>query len=509
MSEILAQPQSLREVLHPRVTPQMGFQSYECLQGNGAYRDTQKKAFIAGQVVYPRFDYPYMDVPSIQHGIRRLNDVLSLARSQPDELTRDAVWDSASYRMAEHYFVLSLEDLNRTYSRLDDRGINEKVQRTQELNEQLYGRPEMGISNAIKNELWARMGSKRLVGRAAQIRDELAQGVRVRIDDTEIDVLPLEAHGDERLPTIPEELLLALRQKLYRDNQDIVDLVNLYWENVVQLRPETDREFTPQDCMNLFRKIHEGRDPENISGISFEFEPDAANLAWDSSTVSIKIGTKKRSLPLDSPQRMIAKIFHEYVTHGGRTIAGIKSELPVLGTGLFTDADPGESCDYLTFEEGVASMGEVAVEHESYEWELRDLDKYLALSLAYEGNDFRQTYETLWRTYAVDGAKEGEDISQKAIDSAQHRAWLAATRIFRGTPTDLPRRDSQGQPRILTFNKDLAYLKGKLEVMEFWRRYSPDPSRLAKMLDLVYVAKFDPLNWRQLQITEKVYGLAA
>lgn len=46
MKESAPKLRPLTEVLNPRNTPEMGFQSYEALGGDGAYRDKQKSDFI-------------------------------------------------------------------------------------------------------------------------------------------------------------------------------------------------------------------------------------------------------------------------------------------------------------------------------------------------------------------------------------------------------------------------------------------------------------------------------
>ena len=194
---------------------------------------------------------------------------------------------------------------------------------------------------------------------------------------------------------------------------------------------------------------------------------------------------------------MLSKIFHEYVVHGGRAIEGSKTELPVLGSGLFTDAQPGEASDYLTFEEGLATACELAVQSSEHEWEFSMLDKYLAISLAYEGRDFRQVYETLWRARALMGMKEDGDIDQAAILQAQKSAYAATLRVFRGTPTAMPRRTEDGELRVLTFNKDLAYLKGKMLIIDFAKQYKDNPA----MLQLAFKAKSDLLNSKQRSLT--------
>src|SRR6266567_5222514 len=173
MSEYLAPGDSLQEILNPRYTPELGFQSYEMVAGDGVERDAQKAAFLLNEVVNPTLDYPNLNEITLNSGIARLDNILSLANEQADPEVRATVWDSAAYRMAEMYWLLSSESLNRTHRSLDPATLDLLTTRTQELNEQLYGKPEKGITDAVVSEVWAQVDDKNLVGNAAEIKQEL------------------------------------------------------------------------------------------------------------------------------------------------------------------------------------------------------------------------------------------------------------------------------------------------------------------------------------------------
>ncbi|EDK72428.1 hypothetical protein TM7_0452 [candidate division TM7 genomosp. GTL1] len=493
MPETLPSPYSLAEMIHPRHTPEMGFQSYEALKGDGEYRKGQQAAFLDDQIARPMLDYPELDETELKRSIRKLDTVLESSSRHGDAFVGDAVWDSAGYRMAEIYWLLSSERLIRTYPSLDDDQIDTLAAQTQELNEQLYGKPEKELTEAIHAEIWAQLDRKKLVGRAATIKEELEQGTSTFIADEFIKIPPLARTTGERLPTISSELLNRLREKLYQENSDIVEVVQNYWSQVIQQRPEDERSFTAKDMLWLFHEVHHLRDPYNESGVAIIEEPGATALSWDTSVMAVKIGGRRA--PIDAVDTMISKIFHEYVVHGGRAIHGSKTKLPVLGTGLYTEADPGELSDYLTFEEGFATMCEMAIDPKNQSWSPQSFEKSLGLGLAYEGNDFRQTFETLWRARLLMTTKSGEEPTETMVTKARKNAYTSVVRIFRGTPTEMPR----GNSRVLTYNKDLAYLKGRLSVIDFHNRYPDDP----QMLDLAFKAKFDPLNRRQLALVQE------
>ena len=485
----------IQELLNPRYSPELGFQSYEMLQGNTESRAVQMHAFLSDSIRNPELDYPRLDTNELQKGINALHDILDVSQEQDSRVLRDAVWDSASYRMAEMYWLMSVARLQDAARDPQDPDIDVLASRTQALNEELYGTPEKEITQSVLSEIWAHIDSKTLHGTAEVIKDELEHGTQVVISYETIQIPELKRSKAPRLETIPPGFLGDLREQLYRDNADIVSLVDGFWETVILQRPENQQAFTPEDMFELFTKAHALRDPHNTSGVRVVMDPHATALSWETPLMAVKIAGRRNNIT--DKETMLAKIFHEYVVHGGRAIEGSKTELPVLGSGLFTEAQPGESSDYLTFEEGLATACELAVHSSEHEWDFGMLDKYLAISLAYEGRDFRQVYETLWRARALMGMKEDGDIDQAAILQAQKSAYLATLRVFRGTPTTLPRRTEDGEPRVLTFNKDLAYLKGKMLIIDFAKQYKDNPA----MLQLAFKAKSDLLNSKQRSLT--------
>ena len=485
----------IQELLNPRNSPELGFQSYEMLKGNAETRAAQMHAFMTDSVRNPDLEYPRLDTHELQQGINALHDILDASQEQDSKALSDAVWDSASYRMAEMYWLMSASRLQLAAEDTQSPNLDTLARRTQELNEGLYGVPEREITKSIRSEIWAQIDEKKLSGTAATIKHELEHGSQVVITYETVQIPGLKRSQAPRLETIPPGFLAELKEMLYRDNADIVSLVDGFWEAVILQRPESQQVFTPEDMFELFTKAHALRDPLNEAGVQVIMDPDATALSWETPLMAVKIAGKRKGIT--DKETMLAKIFHEYVVHGGRSIEGSKTNLPVLGSGLFTDAKPGESSDYLTFEEGLATACELAVQSTEHEWEFGMLDKYLAISLAYEGRDFRQVYETLWRARALMGMKEDGDIDQAAILQAQKSAYAATLRVFRGTPTALPRRTEDGELRVLTFNKDLAYLKGKMLIIDFAKQYKDNPA----MLQLAFKAKSDLLNSKQRSLT--------
>lgn len=492
----------LSDILHPRNSPAMAFQAYEMLGGEEdveksaeqSDREMQKSEFILGNLVNPNIKYPKLDTSILDKKINELSDMLYAVHSKCETNVFYTIWDTAKYRMEEMYLLKGYYNFINNYSDMSDADINLSVAEIQSQNEHIYGKPEQQTTDSIIGEIWSQIDSKNLVGKSIAIKRELEFGNTINVAGKEITVTALKRNHDSyRLPQIPEDVFKSLGEKLETDNEDIFCLVNDYWNEVVQMRSAEERVFTPSDMLELFKTVHKMRDPDNTSGISVVMDSEATGLSWDSSTMSIKIGGKRKSI--DNTDTMIAKIMHEYVVHAGRCISGLQTDLPTLGTGLFSEHTDAWT-DYLTFEEGLASICEAAVLKNNEIWKPLNIEKPLAIALAYEGKDFRQIYETLWRVRILMAVKDGVEPTDKQIALAQRNSYDSTLRVFRGTPTEMPRVDVDGNPRVLTLNKDLAYLKGRLIVADFLQ----DNIDNSKMLDLIFKAKFDPTDEYQMNL---------
>lgn len=484
-----------KELLNPNNTPELGFQSYEMLKGNGARRESEKNSFLSGETSNPELDYPRLDVQALDEGIRELEGILTRIDTLP-ELERDAIWDSVAYRMAEMYWLKGMHRLNEAHANGDERLVEELVPQMKELGEQLYGSPNEQQAQQILGEIVSQVQSKELASTEEKILEQLQSGFSVTVGGEEVKVEPLDLSAKDTLPVLSKKALNRLREKLHENFSDILELVEDYYEYVVAIRPEGERHFTPQDMYDLFTKAHELRDPDGHSGVTIIIDPDASALSWETPKMAVIVGGRRA--PITSVAEMQGKIIHEYGIHGGRAVQGVATELPILGTDVYSDAEVGEASDYLTFEEGLASLCEKALQDGEEKWKPIDIERTLAAHLAYQGYDFRQTYETLWRLRVLFMAKDNTPTTEASIEKAQRNAYTSCERIFRGTPTRMSRKNSNGSLRIITFNKDLAYLSGKTRAAKFIEESSDED------FDLSFRAKIDPTNHRQLALAKSV-----
>lgn len=161
--------------------------------------------------------------------------------------------------------------------------------------------------------------------------------------------------------------------------------------------------------------------------------------------------------------------------------------------GLFTDTPRP---DYLTFEEGLATTVEEMIGDTVPKWTAAKLGHYINISLAEQGADFRTVFETAWRYRLLGKLKDNQEVTQEMIDKEQRMAYGSCVRIFRGTQPDMA--DRQPGVALLTFNKDLAYLEGRVLAMRHLESlYANQDVDGATRL---FAGKYDPTNPEQREL---------
>lgn len=471
---------------------EMGFQSYELLDGKSGQRDITKKAFMAGSVRNPTLDYPFLAEKHLVHSINNLEPVFNISQQYDDETLSEVVWNSASYRMAEMYWLLEAKRLNELaiinpYS--DE--FRQSAARYQEANEQLYGRPSEILKEAVYGEVLAQANEKQLHPSAQNIYDQLVNGTTIYLEKTQLRVPGIGEAFTTRLPQDVKEQLGELNEILKEQFADVFRIVNEYWNNVVLQRDADEPAFEVDDMRIVFESVRDFYDPGNTAGISVVIDSNATQLSWDTPTSSVRVGGRRRKITEST--EMIAKVIHEYCIHGLRMVNGKKANVPTLDTGMYSDAKGNERSDYLTFEEGFASLSEMAIDDSFAKWKSMHLSHALALNARYEGNDFRQTYERTWRARVLLDVKDGDEVTDKILQTAQKQAYISCVRVMRGTPVQLP------DGPVLTFNKDLAYLSGKLDALRYLDEHKGDRQAITRL----FLGKFDPNNHIQNSIVER------
>lgn len=482
---------SLREVLSVREFPEMAFQSYEMLKNNAS---SLKNDFLEGNFQNPKLEYPELHSPeTLKSQIDRLEDGIALSKQYSDKLGEsgiNAVESSLGFRANEMHLVGLFATLNEAVSReIPQEQMHELANETRDLNEKLYGKPNPETLKSSLGHIWQNIDNKQLSESATEIKNQLENGFTW--GNTQIGGLP-KPEKFEALPDFENPALSWAGEAIMAETAPIEALIREMWEDKVTEFGEK-YEAGPEDIVEMFAASLQLMDPGGETGVKAEIDPGATALSWDSSTMSIKVGSKRKSI--DSAEALYRKFLHEGYIHGGRAINGLKTELPVLGTGLFTDT---ERADYLTFEEGLATTIEEAVSGTEPKWNSVKLGNYINIGLAEQGYDFRSVFEVSWRYRLLEGINDNQEVDDALLEKHKNAAYTACVRIFRGTPTDLCEKYPGIKP--VTYNKDLAYLNGRKIAMDYLAKLyeNQDKDGLIRLMS----AKFDPTVPEQDQLVD-------
>ena len=486
----------LAEVINPQKLPEAGFQSYEELKNNSV---SQKTAFLAGDIVNPKLEHSkFQDVSHMDKGILTLAEAAEKVDNIESDPERAAVIRfSLEFRMAEMEYVKMLARLEFLCQEGGDTSeIAELAEEVRALNESLYGKPSPEIVNAALNAVWTNLDSKNYTLSAKKIYDELKYGFDW--GDRQIGPMSQPEYKDT-LPDFNDESIDWAGEYILEQNADIQTLIYEFWESK---KEEFGPDYTcgPDDIVEAFEQVLALMDPEGESGVRIILDPEATALSWESPLMAVKIGGKRA--PIASHEVLFQKVLHELKIHGGRAISGLKTSIPVLGTGLFTNTSRP---DYLTFEEGFATTVEEAVSEADPKWDGTKLGHYLSITMAQNGGDFRSVFETSWRYRLLMKVNSGQEVTDEMIAKEQATTYTACVRVFRGNQTNIQELAPDVKP--MTFNKDLAYLEGRVIAM----RHIADlhQNQDIEGLDRLFKAKYDPTNAVQNELVTKEFALAA
>ena len=487
--EAVPPQRTIEEIINPKNLPEAGFQSYTEFINNAL---ALRKSFIAGEFLNPRFEHPHFcDMSALDRGIVALGQAREEATDrESNSVFREAIKSSLDFRMAEMEYVKllgQLEFLHHEGGGQED--LSEVQEQARQLGHELYGQPQPKIRDAALNELWNILDSKTYHPTAQVLYDELANGFTWQ--GQEIPAMLRAEDGDVRLPRFEKnEALEWAGEQIIEQNADIQALVQEFWDQKVEENGE-DYKCSPIDIVEVFQAVIDLRDPDHTSGVTVKLVDGKSALSWESPEMAVVVGGKRA--PISTSDQLFRKVLHEFGVHGQRSINGLKTKLPVLGMGLFTDTPRP---DYLTFEEGLATTVEEMIGDTVPKWTAVKLGYYINISLAEQGADFRTVFETAWRYRLLGKLKNNQEVTQEMINKEKQAAYGACVRIFRGTQPDMA--DSQPGVVPLTFNKDLAYLEGRVLAMQHLESLysSQDVDGVARL----FAGKYDPTNPKQQEL---------
>jgi hypothetical protein len=415
-----------------------GLQAYEYFRSTAS---DQKPAFISGELVNLDLTYPDLTVETIT----RVKDPMldALKTLMPGETNRksESLYTAVEYRYSELFMM----DMAR---RMDDTTLDpeERAEAQQwfvRASESLYGKPDKSVFSGLAAHAIAEktLGNDSDSVETSQIRDELS-GLIGEIDESNF------------APFVPSPELVTR----------IGNLVHERFDSLVE-HIDPDQEYDVYGMVQALDTALEKLDGKKL-GWRVAKVPNSSVLAVSAHQKLVEVGENR---PTIKGSVLRGKTLHELGVHAGRSINAEKAS--------WLSAEYGQE-GYLDFEESFATALEDAYHGKSEE---HGEDYQLVAGLGYgldnhSPRDFRETFEVMWRTKALDKVKDGQ-ISEKDLDKAKSSAFTSCLRLFRGTT---------GQQKGVIYLKDMAYSNGQESVWTVLKDVNTQQD-----LDLLFAGKLD------------------
>ncbi|PID33248.1 hypothetical protein CR969_01680 [Candidatus Saccharibacteria bacterium] len=494
-------PETTKELLDLSKFKILSFQSYSWLVNSGLDELADFKASLClnPSLIYPKFK----EVESLGQDKARLEEAVDIAAGiEPDADKLKVIDATLNFRRAEIGYVelaAEIAKLKQSLEKAEDKQteniLRAKIKEMRELGHELYGEPDSEICDMALNELWSALDKRSYSPSMQKLYDELSSGFW--FDEGKYINPMLRAENQEaRLPDFEDESVKWLGKHIAEITADMHAIVYEYWDHASATMEEGEKYLCyPVDIVEAIKILVNHYDPENKYGIKVDLVEGRNSISWDTASATVMVGADRD--PIESAEELYQKVLHEIGVHMVRFINGSKTDMPLMATGVYTDT---KRPDYLTFEEGSATLIEESISEKVSEWDAVKLGHYINISMAEAGADFRSVYEMSWRYRLLMELSDNEEPTEEKIEKHKNLAYKACLRIFRGTQPDL--LESTGIDVVpLTFNKDLAYLNGRVIAMQYVKKLYEDDD--VEGLRFVFVGKFDPTIPEQYELAKK------
>ncbi len=466
------------------ITPEQSFalQTYEFLNG-GPERKGNVGNFTEEDSLQLVLDYPTLE------GSKDIDKHVSNLRQCITE--EEGISATPEYRLAEAYWLQAARRIND-----DVRSVKQpEVDSFQELNEALYSKPDEAVVAQILDRVWSSIDMKR-----GSIVDPLIEELKTGFtfishsgESIDVPPLPRVEKNSEPLPILSEKALEWVNDKLQEELKPVNDLFQSYYDEHIATRE--DKRIQPEDIATLFEM---GVELQNLKDVQVTRDEEADALSWSSAVCAVVVGMQRK--PIGSVKELLGVYAHEVGVHGVRYMNGKKLGDESLASGLYTEADADENPDYLTFEEGLASIAQKVAQGKNETWDIASMGNYLNISLAHMGWSPRQVQEVMSRVRIINSTKiTDEQIKPEVVEKAKTATATQVVRTFRGTPSDDVMRTSDGV--VLHYAKDLSYAAGKIKAIKLINELVnlPEPQR-TEQWNMLFLGKYDPTNGRQQEL---------
>lgn len=477
----------------PTPADSLGLQTYEFF-GGGDQRQERIRQFATGLVVQVELDYPELFSDEVDKHVRNLCGVVS------PEGVGGIYSATPEYRLGEAYLLKAAQRLN---DRVRPVGQSE-IDSFQELNEAIYGKPDVLIMKQILSHIWESLYQKRVNITDPIIRELETGSIFTAENGESVEVPPLprpnaKAAEADNLPELNPEALQWLKDTLESEFSSVKLVFDEYFaENILK---REDTKMHPADIVEMF---HLGINALGLEEVGVIEKADATALSWSSADGAVVIGMRRA--PIESVDQLMGVFIHEVGVHGRRYQHGKFLGDDSLANGLFTEANTGEDPSYLTFEEGLGAVLQRVADGTNDIWSTKHsgIWGYLNIGLAHMGWSPRQIQEVTSRALVVLQSKDGQaELTETAKNTARKKSAAYLIRVFRGTPADEVLQTTEGI--TLHYAKDLAYTAGKFKAVNTLNYIATLPeAKRNEAWQHLFSGKFDPTNSRQSAYVESV-----
>ena len=395
--------------------------------------DAQKAAFLAGDIENPSHIYPVLKDYS-KDKIKAIEDLgRILVDSVDSPLLKKVYQDQIEGYALMGNMMLAMDAVK---SADNEEEYKLSAERFMQFNIEKYGKPdrqtyESLLTDRVRDVLSKDLGESGQVFKR-ELLDMLPSAIRKNVE---------EGGSVERFSPSLETV------------QWMGDMVEMLYGDMLKHVPDQE-EFTPDELAEVFRTIIDIEFGDAARG--WRVEVAAANA------INVNASEKLIQIPVDrgmlSRDRVRALVVHEIGVHMFRSVAGASTDIGPLATGL---------AGYYDAEEGLGVVMEQALEGKFRE---AGADHYISAGLAfYDDADFRQMFEVKWRMKALEGVKEGGDLTDETINKARDFAYKNVTRSLRGTDS-------------LPWFKDLSYYNGSVEIWKYLESIIYDEFQLSLLM---------------------------
>lgn len=441
------------------------FVDYVYFQGDRAQRQQEKEVFLRDEKYVPHYTYPRLGGIRFNEEVRQQKaDIYRTVELIPEDTL-----ESPEQKLYLEYLdlrfkrILLVEAAEKLHAADNSDALDVARQSFMNMNREVYGHFNDYVYQSLIATEYRR-------AQEATPRGQLMQTIQKQLLQQ---LEPLQSGMEEQTFVSMEDMnkLRGLVEERYGD--------------VLSVVPNTDASvyYDNNQCVNIMDNALEAG---GLAQLGWHAKIDAAKISPSSSAqrrqIALPASTRRNA---DELRRLI---IHEQEVHARRGENARRTGCSPLMNG---------TSHYADVEEGLGVLLECAVagnlNNDSFS---RARDRYITAGLAlgsedYPPRDARQTYEVLWRMYAL--RNHGDDINpQNKVQIAKNKAYTHIENAFRGTQFWLPGT---------IYTKLKVYYEGLCKNVTYMHERRDN---LNEALDLAMLGKYDHTDYSERALVYRI-----